>query len=142
MMFTAFKNRYILHRHVCVMTKTVTTEASLLPVVQSQLSGHFRSPTEDGKLNYYKRCNTSLYLLLGAHDAKLSPTKKCTGFFRVEFSLLEIDLCLSLILSFNLKHILTNEAVKDDVMGDYFICMEASKGIGVALRPAKSDCFR
>ena len=59
-----------------------------------------------------------------------------------EFSLLEIDLCLTLILSFNLKHILTKEGVKHDVLGDYIICVKASKGYGEALRPAKFDCFR
>ena len=58
------------------------------------------------------------------------------------FFLLEIDLCLALILSFNLKHILSNEAVKHDVLGDYIICVEASKDYGEALRPAKFDCFR
>ena len=65
--------------------------------------------------------------------------KKCT---ELNFSLLEIDLCLTLILSFNLKHILSNDAVKHDVLGDYIICVEASKGYGEALRPAKSDYFR
>ena len=44
----------------------------------------------------------------------------------LNFSLLEIDLCLSLILSLNLKHILTNEAAKHDGMGDYFICVVGS----------------
>ena len=58
------------------------------------------------------------------------------------FSLLKIDLRLTLILSFDLKHILSNEAVNHDVLGDYIICEEASKGYGVALRPAKFDRFR
>ena len=57
-------------------------------------------------------------------------------------SLLEIDLCLTLILSFNLKHILINEAGIHDVLKDYIICVEESKGCGAALRPAENDCFR
>ena len=60
----------------------------------------------------------------------------------LNFSLLEIELCLSLFSSFNLKHILSNKAVKHDVLGDYIICVEASKGYVEALRPAKFDCFR
>ena len=36
---------------------------------------------------------------------------------------------------FNLKHILSIEAVIDDLK-DYIICMEASKGYGEALLPA------
>ena len=53
----------------------------------------------------------------------------------LNFSLLETDLSLTFILSFNLKHILSNEAVKHAVLGDYIICLEASKGYGEALRP-------
>ena len=60
----------------------------------------------------------------------------------LNYLLLEIDLCLTLILSFNLKHALSNEAVKHDVLGDYIICVEASKGYDEALRQAESDCFR
>ena len=52
-----------------------------------------------------------------------------------------IDLCLTLILSFNLKHILSNEAVIHDVLEDYIICVEESKGYGEALRPTKLDCL-
>ena len=60
----------------------------------------------------------------------------------LNFSLLEIGLCLTLILYFNLKHIPSNKAVKHDVLGDYIICVETSKGYGEAMRPAKFDCFR
>ena len=73
------------------------------------------------------------------YDAKWSPSKNVQASSELNFSLLAIDLCLSLILSFKMKHILTNEAVKHDVLGDFFTCVEASKGYGVALRPAKSD---
>ena len=41
-------------------------------------------------------------------------------------SLLEIGLCLTLIISFNLKHIPSHKAVKHDVLGDYIICVEES----------------
>ena len=58
------------------------------------------------------------------------------------FLLPEISFCLILNLSFNLKHIPSNKAVKHDVFGDYIICVEASKGYGEALQPAKFDCFR
>ena len=61
----------------------------------------------------------------------------------LNFSLLEIGLCLTLILSFNLKHIPSNKAVKHDVLGDYIICVvQASKGYVEAMQPAKFDCFR
>ena len=53
------------------------------------------------------------------------------------FSLLEIGLCFTLILSFNLKLIPSNKDVKHDVLGDYIICVETSKEYGEALRPAK-----
>ena len=52
----------------------------------------------------------------------------------LNFALLEIGMCLTLILSYILKHIPSNTAVKHDV--------EALKGYGEALRPAKFDCFR
>ena len=87
--------------------------------------------------DYAYWCQTPLYLLLGAHVVKRTPTSS-----ELIFSVLEIDLCLSVVLSFKLKHIPTNEAVKHDIMGDFLIWVEASKGYGVALRPAKSDCFR
>ena len=54
----------------------------------------------------------------------------------LNFLFLEIHLCLTLISYFNLKHILSN------ALGDYIICVEASKGYGEALRPAEFDCFR
>ena len=52
------------------------------------------------------------------------------------FSLLEIGLCFTLFFSFNLKRTPSNKAVKHDVLGDYIICVDASKGYVEALRPA------
>ena len=64
--------------------------------------------------NYAYWCQTSSYLLLGTYDVKWSPTSS-----ELIFSLLEIDLCLSVILSFNLKHIPTNEAVNMILWGTF-----------------------
>ena len=49
-------------------------------------------------------------------------------------------MCLTLISSLNLKHILSNEAVMYGVLEDYIIYVVASKGYGETLRPA-FDCF-
>ena len=61
------------------------------------------------------------------------------GSTELNFSILEIGLCLPLILSFNLKHISSNKAVNHDFLGDYIICVEASKGYGETLRPARFE---
>ena len=58
----------------------------------------------------------------------------------LNLSLLEIDLCLTLMLTVNLKHILPNGAVIH-VLEDHIICVEESKGYGEALRSAKFDRF-
>ena len=57
-------------------------------------------------------------------------------------SLLEVNVCLTLILFFNLKHILSNEAVIHGVLEDFIFYVEASKGYGLTLRPTSFFGFR